>query len=147
MDYSAIKILIADDEKDVLEFVGYNLQKENFKVFFAKNGQQAIDVASKVAPHLILMDIMMPILDGIQACRELRLGNEFHNTIICFLTSMSEEFTQLMALDAGADDYIVKPIKPRLLVDKSEIIGSQSSSRRKLLQNYHIKLNHQQRYL
>ena len=117
-DHSKIKILIADDEKDILEFVGYNLRKEKFLVFTAKNGQEAINKAKEIRPHLIILDIMMPILDGIQACRELRLSKNFDKTIICFLTAMSEEFTHVMALDVGADDFIIKPIQPRLLISK-----------------------------
>ncbi len=118
MDHSMIKILVADDEKDVLEFVGYNLRKENFNVTTAKNGQDAIDKAKEIKPHLILLDVMMPVLDGIQACQEMRLIKSFNQTMICFLTAMSEEFTHLMALDSGADDYIIKPIHPRLLITK-----------------------------
>ncbi|MEZ4885370.1 MAG: response regulator transcription factor [Chitinophagales bacterium] len=118
MDHSMIKVLIVDDEKDVLEFVGYNLRKENFKVFTAKNGQEGIDMAKEMRPNLILLDVMMPVLDGIQTCQELRTQSDFNHTMICFLTAMREEFTHLMALDAGADDYILKPIQPRLLITK-----------------------------
>lgn len=118
MDNSKIKILIADDEKDVLEFVSYNLRKENFEVETAKNGQQAVEKAKAIKPHLILLDVMMPVMDGIQACQIMRQSKEFNQTMICFLTAMSEEFTHLIALDSGADDYIVKPIQPRLLITK-----------------------------
>ncbi|MFK7908302.1 MAG: response regulator transcription factor [Chitinophagales bacterium] len=118
MNHSMVKILVVDDEKDILEFVGYSLRKEKFSVFTAKNGQQAIDKAKEIRPHLIILDIMMPILDGIQACQELRMSKEFDQTMICFLSAMSEEFTHVMALDAGADDFITKPIRPRLLVSK-----------------------------
>lgn len=118
MNHSMVKILVVDDEKDILEFVGYSLRKEKFNVFTARNGQQAIDKAKEIRPHLIILDIMMPVLDGIQTCRELRLSKEFDKTMICFLSAMSEEFTHVMALDTGADDFITKPIKPRLLVSK-----------------------------
>lgn len=118
MEPNNLTILIADDEPDVLEFVQYNLQKEGFTVLTANNGQEAIDMAKKHRPHLIILDIMMPELDGMQACRELVAMPEMKDTIIVFLTARSEEFTQVMALDLGADDYIAKPIRPRLLVSK-----------------------------
>lgn len=118
MESKNITILIADDEPDVLEFVQYNLQKEGFIVLTAPNGQKAIDMAKKYLPQLIILDIMMPELDGMQACRELVALPEMKDTIIVFLTARSEEFTQVMALDLGADDYITKPIRPRLLVSK-----------------------------
>lgn len=118
MEPNELKILIADDEPDVLEFVRYNLQKENFTVLTAPNGLKAIEMAKKHLPQLIILDIMMPELDGMQACRELVLIPELKDTIIVFLTARSEEFTQVMALDLGADDYITKPIRPRLLVSK-----------------------------
>lgn len=118
MDNADIKILIADDELDALEFIGYNLKKEGYSLFTAVNGLQALDIAQAEYPHLIILDVMMPELDGIQTCKELRLIPEFANTLIVFLTARSEEFTQVTALDMGADDYITKPIRPRLLVSK-----------------------------
>lgn len=113
-----IRILIADDEPDVIEFIQYNLKKEGYEVHTASNGLQAIQQAQKVNPHLIVLDIMMPELDGMQTCQELRALPQFTETLIIFLTARSEEFTQVMALDIGADDYITKPIRPRLLVSK-----------------------------
>lgn len=118
MDNADIKILIADDELDALEFIGYNLKKEGYSLFTAVNGLQALDIAQAESPHLIILDVMMPELDGIQTCKELRLIPEFASTLIVFLTARSEEFTQVTALDMGADDYITKPIRPRLLVSK-----------------------------
>ncbi|QQS31217.1 MAG: response regulator transcription factor [Sphingobacteriales bacterium] len=118
MEPNEIKILIADDEPDVLEFVRYNLQKENYTVITAPNGLKAIEMAKKHVPQLIILDIMMPELDGMQACKEMVLLPELKDTILVFLTARSEEFTQVMALDLGADDYITKPIRPRLLVSK-----------------------------
>ena len=113
-----IKILIADDEPDILEFVKYNLEKEGYQVFTAENGNDALQIAQTNLPHLIILDIMMPELDGMQACKALRNDARFSETLIIFLTARNEEFTQVVALDLGADDYIAKPIRPRLLVSK-----------------------------
>lgn len=118
MEQPEIKILIADDEPDTLEFVQYNLQKEGFTVITAPNGLQAIELAKEHLPQLIILDIMMPELDGMQTCKELVALPEMKDTIIVFLTARSEEFTQVMALDMGADDYLTKPMKPGLLVSK-----------------------------
>ncbi|MFW5793451.1 MAG: response regulator transcription factor [Bacteroidota bacterium] len=109
------KILIVDDEPDILEFVGYNLKKEGYQVFTADNGYDAIDIAKKVLPHLIILDVMMPGIDGIETCREMKENNSLSNTIIVFLTARNEDYSQIAGFDAGADDYISKPIKPRLL--------------------------------
>lgn len=113
-----IKILLVDDENDILEIIGYNLEQEGFSVLTACDGQQAIKVAQKYAPHLILMDVMMPKMDGIEACSQLRAMPEFANTIIALLTARSEDYSQLAGFEAGADDYITKPIKPKVLVSK-----------------------------
>lgn len=113
-----LKILLADDEPDALEFMQYNLRKEGYTVFNAANGKEALSIADREQPHLIVLDVMMPELDGMQTCRELRLRPAFKQTLIVFLTARSEEFTQMMALDLGADDYITKPIKPHLFVSK-----------------------------
>lgn len=113
-----IKILIADDEPDILEFVKYNLEKEGYQVFTAENGNDALQIAQTNLPHLIILDIMMPELDGMQTCKALRNDARFSETLIIFLTARNEEFTQVVALDLGADDYIAKPIRPRLLVSK-----------------------------
>lgn len=118
MNNSDIKVLIVDDETDALEFTSYNLKKENYQVFTASNGLEALQIAEKHTPHLILLDIMMPKLDGIQVCKELRSLPDFKDTLIVFLTARHEEFTQVIGLDMGADDYLTKPIKPRLLVSK-----------------------------
>jgi two-component system, OmpR family, alkaline phosphatase synthesis response regulator PhoP len=112
------KILIADDEPDILEFVTYNLIKEGFQVSTARNGSEAIEMAKKVHPHLILLDIMMPGLDGIETCRELRSIPEFQNTIIAFLTARSEDYSQIVGFEVGGDDYIMKPIRPRVLISR-----------------------------
>ncbi|MDX2002939.1 MAG: response regulator transcription factor [Chitinophagales bacterium] len=113
-----IKILIADDEPDILEFIQYNLEKEGYHITTANNGKEAIEQAKKHHPQLILLDIMMPELDGIEACRELRSMADFKNTLIAFLTARNEDYSQIAGFDVGADDYITKPIKPRILISR-----------------------------
>ncbi|WP_395090763.1 response regulator transcription factor [Vaginella massiliensis] len=112
------KILLVDDDADILEFVSYNLKKEGFEVETATNGLEGIKKAKIEKPHLILMDVMMPQMDGIEACIELRKLEQFKDTLIVFLSARGEDFSQLAAYDSGANDYIVKPIKPKLLVSK-----------------------------
>ena len=112
------KILIVDDEIDILDFLSYNLKKEGFDVFTASNGKEALKIAQKINPDLIILDIMMPEIDGIEVCRRLREKPELHQTIIAFLTARDEDFTQITALDVGADDYITKPIIPQLLISR-----------------------------
>jgi two-component system, OmpR family, alkaline phosphatase synthesis response regulator PhoP len=118
MENTTYKILIVDDEKDILEFVSYNLQKEGFQVFTANNGLAGIEAAKQHLPHLVLLDIMMPEMDGIEVCRSLRQMELFNQTMICFLTARGEDFTQIAALEAGGDDFVSKPIRPRLLVSR-----------------------------
>ncbi|MFK7903692.1 MAG: response regulator transcription factor [Chitinophagales bacterium] len=118
MSPDKVKILIVDDEADVLEFMRYNLKKEGFQVFIAPDGIEAIKIAKKEIPHLVVLDIMMPEMDGLEACKELRTIPSLQDTLITFLTARSEEFTQVMGLEIGADDYITKPVKPRLLISK-----------------------------
>lgn len=113
-----IRILLVDDELDILEFIEYNLIKENYQVFTANNGYDAIKVAEKENPHLIILDIMMPNLDGVEVCRELRSRAQFKDTIIAFLTARSEDYSQIAGFDVGGDDYITKPIRPRVLVSR-----------------------------
>lgn len=113
-----IKILLVDDEPDILEIVGYNLSQEGYQVVTANNGKEAVSKAKKEIPHLIIMDVMMPEMDGIEACESIRKVPELENTIITFLTARSEDYSQLAGFDAGADDYISKPIKPKILVSK-----------------------------
>jgi two-component system alkaline phosphatase synthesis response regulator PhoP len=113
-----IKILLVDDELDILEIVGYNLSQEGYQVFTAVNGKDAIAKARKELPHLIIMDVMMPEMDGMEACEAVRKIPELNNVIITFLTARSEDYSQVAGFDAGADDYITKPIKPKLLVSK-----------------------------
>jgi response regulator drrA len=118
MEYKDIRILLVDDEEDILEIVGYNLEQEGFEVLTAKNGKQAIKIAKKAQPQLIIMDVMMPEIDGIEACECIRAIPELSQTIITFLTARGEDYSQLAGFEAGADDYITKPIKPKLLISK-----------------------------
>ena len=113
-----IKILLVDDEPDILEIVGYNLSQEGYKIVTASNGKEAIMMAKKERPQLIVMDVMMPEMDGIEACENIRKIPELSQVIITFLTARSEDYSQLAGFEVGADDYITKPIKPKLLVSK-----------------------------
>lgn len=112
------RVLLVDDEPDILEIVSYNLSAEGYEVFTAKNGVDAIAKAKKKQPHLIILDVMMPEMDGIEACEILRSTPGLENTIITFLTARGEDYSQVAGFDAGADDYITKPIKPKVLVSK-----------------------------
>ncbi len=113
-------ILLVDDEQDILDFLTYNLQKEGFRVFSADNAPDGIQLAREIQPSLILLDVMMPNMDGIEACQILREEVGLKNTIIAFLTSRAEDYSQIAGYKAGADDYIGKPIRPRLLLSKIE---------------------------
>ncbi|MER2998523.1 response regulator transcription factor [Pontibacter populi] len=115
---SKYKILIVDDEPDIVELLHYNLTREGYEVAQAANGKRAIEVAQAFKPDVILMDVMMPVMDGIAACRQLRDMNDFKQTHIIFLTARAEEFSEVAAFDAGADDFITKPIKPRALLSR-----------------------------
>lgn len=118
MKTNDFKILLVDDEPDILEIVGYNLKSEGYQIFTAENGLEGVDVARKVKPHLILLDIMMPEMDGIEACERIRKTPNLESTLIAFLTARGEDYSQVAGFDAGADDYITKPIKPKVLVSK-----------------------------
>ncbi len=111
----SFKLLLVDDEPDILEFLSYNLKKEGYEVHIANTGKEALKIAFEIAPHLILLDVMMPEIDGVETCEQLRLMPELHNTIIAFLTARSEDYSQIAGFEAGADDYIAKPIKPKVL--------------------------------
>ncbi len=113
-----IRILLVDDEADILEIVGYNLSQEGYQISTAANGKEAVAKAKKELPHLIIMDVMMPEMDGMEATEAIRKIPELANVIITFLTARSEDYSQVAGFDAGADDYITKPIKPKLLVSK-----------------------------
>ena len=113
-----IKILLVDDEPDVIEIIRYNLDQEGYKLYTASNGKEALEKAKKKLPHLIIMDVMMPKIDGIEACEQLRNDIRFNDTIIMFLTARGEDYSYVAAFDAGADDYVTKPIKPKVIVSK-----------------------------
>lgn len=118
MKNSDIKILLVDDEPDILEIVGYNLKNEGYKIYTAKNGIEAVESAKKHEPHLIILDIMMPEMDGIEACEKIRATKGLENVLITFFTARSEDYSQMAGFDVGADDYITKPIKPKVLISK-----------------------------
>ncbi len=118
MDNSSFKILLVDDEEDILEFLSYNLEREGFRVSTALNGIEAIEKAKAELPHLILMDVMMPEMDGITAVDQIRKIKELDNTLIVFLTARAEDHSQIAGFEAGADDYVTKPIKPKVLVKR-----------------------------
>ena len=114
--------MVVDDEPDILEFIEYNLKREGYHVVLATNGQEAIDKAKTEKPDLILLDVMMPVLDGIETCKTIRTITELKNTFVVFLTARSEEYSELAGFSAGADDYIAKPIKPRVLLSRINAI-------------------------
>jgi len=116
----SIHILLVDDDTDILEFLKYNLEKEGYTISTASNGQIALDVFQKNKPVLVIMDVMMPVMDGIEACYAIRKMTTFPQPIIAFLTSRAEDYSQVAGFEAGADDYISKPIRPRLLISKVE---------------------------
>lgn len=116
------KILIVDDEPDILELIEYNLKKEGYVVYTATNGQEGVAQAKKYLPELIILDVMMPRMDGIEACRIMRAMPEFKNTFMVFLTARSEEYSEIAGFNVGADDYIAKPIKPRSLISRINAI-------------------------
>lgn len=118
MSNSAFKILLVDDEPDIVEFLGYNLKKEGYEILTANNGKDAIEIAKKELPHLIVLDVMMPDMDGIETCREIREQKGLQDVLIAFLTARSEDYTQIAGFEVGADDYITKPIKPRVFMSR-----------------------------
>jgi two-component system, OmpR family, alkaline phosphatase synthesis response regulator PhoP len=128
MSDSQSKILLVDDEVDILEFISYNLEKEGYKVYTAQNGAEAIKVAEKVLPDLIILDVMMPEMDGIAACEEIRRIPALQHTIIAFLTARGEDYSQIAGFEAGADDYITKPIRPKVLVSRVKALLKRTSA-------------------
>ena len=126
------RILLVDDEPDILEFISYNLNKEGYTVYTASNGREAVQKALEVIPHVILLDVMMPEMDGIETCQEIRTHPELAATMIAFLTARSEDYSQIAGFDAGADDYITKPIRVKVLVSRIKALlkrveGTQSA--------------------
>ena len=118
MNNKNFKILLVDDESDILEFLKYNINKEGFEVHTASNGKEAIEIAKKITPHLILLDVMMPEMDGIETCEIMRQDKQLQNTIIAFLTARGEDYSQIAGFEAGGDDYIAKPVKPKVLISR-----------------------------
>ena len=118
MEKKNTKILLVDDEPDIVELIRFNLEQKGYQISTASDGLEAIKVAEKEIPHLIIMDVMMPNLDGIETCERLRQDDRFSDTIIMFLTARGEDYSYVAAFDSGADDYVTKPIKPKVLVSK-----------------------------
>ncbi len=118
MENKDLKILLVDDEVDILEFICYNLKKEGYQVKTATNGKESIKIAKEFLPHLIILDVMMPEMDGIETCTELRNTKSLSETIIAFLTARSEDYSQIAGFESGADDYIAKPIRPKVLISR-----------------------------
>jgi len=123
------KILVVDDDQDIQEMLSYNLRKEGYDVKTADNGKMALQVAESFRPELIILDVMMPEMDGIETCRELRANSDLEQTIIAFLTARGEDYSQIAGFDAGADDYIAKPVKPRVLVSRVQALLRRHGSR------------------
>jgi len=123
------KILVVDDDQDIQEMLSYNLRKEGYEVKTADNGKMALQVAESFRPELIILDVMMPEMDGIETCRELRANSDLEQTIIAFLTARGEDYSQIAGFDAGADDYIAKPVKPRVLVSRVQALLRRHGSR------------------
>jgi two-component system alkaline phosphatase synthesis response regulator PhoP len=115
---SAFKILLVDDEQDILDFLSYNLNKEGYQVFTALNGRDAVEIAKREIPHLIVLDVMMPDMDGIDTCREIRSIASLKEVMITFLSARNEDYSQIAGFEVGADDYITKPIKPRVFTSR-----------------------------
>jgi len=123
------KVLVVDDEEPILELLKYNLEKQGYEVKTASDGQMAVEIAKKFQPDLVLLDIMMPKMDGVEACRLLRAMPELANTFIVFLTARAEEYSEVAAFDVGADDYILKPIKPRALMSRISALFRRESKK------------------
>jgi two-component system alkaline phosphatase synthesis response regulator PhoP len=126
----ATKILIADDEEDILQFLSYNLQKEGYEVITATNGAEALKLAKKEKPELVVLDIMMPVMDGMETCKELRETPETKDALIVFLTARSEDYSQIAGFENGADDYITKPIKPKVFISRIKALLRRTHSTR-----------------
>lgn len=129
------KILVVDDEADIVELIAYNLKREGYQVYTASNGQEAVTTAKKVMPDLIILDIMMPKMDGIEACRIMRAMPEFKSTFMVFLTARSEEYSEIAGFNVGADDYIAKPIKPRALLSRINAILRRNAQQEDVIEN------------
>jgi len=139
------RILLVDDEEDILNFLSYNLKKEGYEVYTALNGHDGIELATKHKPHLIVLDVMMPEMDGIETCRIIRENKEIGNTLIVFLSARSEDYTQIAGFDSGADDYITKPVKPRVFISRIKALlrrlGSDTPKTEKVMEFGDIKVD------
>lgn len=141
MKNDQFKILIVDDEDDILQFIRYNLEKDNFQVCIASNGKKGLLLAEKENPDLIILDIMMPEMDGVEVCRQLRANPKFDDTIITFLSARGEDYSQIAAFDVGGDDYITKPIRPRVLVSRIKALLRRKNRSGARLDENIIKIN------
>lgn len=146
-----LKILLVDDEPDIIELVSYHLKKEGYQVKTASNGAEALKVAQETIPHLILLDIMMPEMDGMEACEKIRNTKSLENCIVVFFTARGEDYSQVAGFDAGADDYITKPIKPKVLVSKVKALlrrtGSEMSSEDSILKFDDFTINREEYFV
>jgi two-component system alkaline phosphatase synthesis response regulator PhoP len=122
MNVENYKVLLVDDEPDILEFISYNMKKEGFQVLTANNGQEAIGIAQAEVPELIILDVMMPEMDGIETCEEIKKIPALKNSIVAFLTARGEDYSQIAGFEAGADDYITKPVKPKVLISRAKAL-------------------------
>ncbi|PRY89075.1 response regulator transcription factor [Mongoliibacter ruber] len=138
-DKPKVKVLVVDDEPDIVDLLSYNLKKEGYEVESAQDGIKAVKIAAKFNPDVILLDIMMPQQDGVETCRQLREIPELKNTFIIFLTARSEEYSEVAAFDVGADDYITKPIKPRALMSRIAALFRRESKKEQELSQIKIK--------
>jgi two-component system alkaline phosphatase synthesis response regulator PhoP len=149
---SLTKILLVDDDVDIQEFMSYNLRKESYQVFVASNGFEAIKIAEEIIPDLIILDVMMPGMDGIEACEKIRNEKNIANVLICFLTARGEDYSQIAGFDAGADDYITKPIKPNVFLKKIDALLRRAENHNSLKSNIeniftfnNIEINYEER--
>lgn len=143
------KILLVDDEPDILDLISYNLKKEGYEVHTAQNGMQALSLAKSVVPNLILLDVMMPEMDGIETCIEIRKIPALQHAVIALLTARTEDYSQIAGFDAGADDYITKPIKPRVLISRIKALlrrGSSAEEQAEVVESQKISID-KERYL
>ena len=122
MDHESYRILLVDDEEDILEVLSYNLRSEGYQVFIADNGREALKIAAEIRPHLVLLDVMMPEMDGMETCTEMRKLSSMDEVVIVFLTARGEDYSQIAGFDAGADDYLVKPVKLKVLLKRVEAL-------------------------
>lgn len=131
-------ILLVDDDTDILEFLSYNLRKEGYRVLTADNGKQAVEIALQEKPQLILLDVMMPGMDGVETCNQLRENSELQQVIIAFLTARNEDYSQIAGFEVGADDYISKPIKPRVLISRIKALLRRNRNLAPTVENLHL---------